>query len=112
MAETRWPRCACCDDRLPEGAPGTPVTLPITPALDLFLRIIESHLTLVRQIGRRPRAVVLHEQEAGRWGAKGACTVFGIPLEHDDSVPLGRCRMRLDDGTQGEIDLPAWFTED
>jgi hypothetical protein len=87
-------------------------TAPVVPLPDALLDALESHLAVVRSHGRTPCAVLIGEQEAARWGADGATTVFGIPWEYDASVPLGRYRMRLDDGTLQEAHLPAWFTED
>lgn len=92
------------------------MTTTLTPAQELFLKVVYSHLTPIRERGRIPYVLLIHEQEAARWGwpefVPGETTCFGIPVEYSESLDVGCCMLRLDDGTQYRIELPVWFTED
>lgn len=83
-------------------------------ATEEFLRVLDSHLTHLAQTSRRPRAILICRTEAGRFdlGEISETTrVFGYPVELDNSVHLGRARIRLDDGSLYELALPVRFAE-
>lgn len=112
MTNRRWPRCTCCGSRLPEGAPGTPITTPIPPPPVEFARILESHVLSLRTAGRRPIALRINDVEAGRCGITDMTDILGHPVFRDNSLPPGRACLRLFDGTLYEFALPVYFTED
>ena len=84
----------------------------VQPATDMFLRVLYTHIELMYSKGRTPVALLISNVEAGRCGiAEDHETAFGVPIERDESIPLGAAVLRLDDTSKYQFQLPVYFME-